>query len=47
MTTNMFGSILFAVTGAHIAAELYHFNTAQTGLLMGLPLTVGCTVGNT
>lgn len=45
MTANTYGSALFAVTGAHIAATLYHFNVAQTGLLMGVPLTVGCMVG--
>ena len=28
-----------------IASELYHFNTAQTGLLIGVPLTIGCLIG--
>lgn len=45
MTANTYGSALFAVTGSHIAAELYHFNVAQTGLLMGIPLTVGSMIG--
>ena len=44
-TTSTYGSILFAVTGASIASKVYHYNTFQTGLLMGLPLTVGCTLG--
>ena len=45
MTANTYGSTLFAVTGSHLAAKLYHFNVAQTGLLMGLPLTIGCMIG--
>ncbi|OCL01889.1 MFS general substrate transporter [Glonium stellatum] len=45
MTANTYGSALFAVTGSHLAAKLYHFNVAQTGLLMGLPLTIGCMLG--
>lgn len=42
MTANTYGSALFAVTGAKIAASTYHFNVAQTGLFIGLPLTIGC-----
>jgi len=45
MTTNTYGSALFAVTGSHLAASLYHFNSGQTGLLMGVPLTIGCMIG--
>lgn len=45
MTTNTYGSALFAVTGSHLVKELYDFNVAQTGLLMGLPLTIGCMIG--
>ena len=45
MTCNTYGSALFAVTGSHLAAELYDFDVAQTGLLMGLPLTIGCMIG--
>lgn len=45
MTANTYGSALFAVTGSHLAAKLYKFNVAQTGLLMGLPLTIGCMLG--
>jgi MFS family permease len=41
-TANTYGSTLFAVTGAKIASSVYHFNTAQTGLFIGVPLTVGC-----
>jgi len=45
MTANTYGSAQFAVTGSHLAAVLYKFDVAQTGLLMGIPLTVGCMVG--
>lgn len=45
MTANTYGSAQFAVTGAHLAAALYKFNVAQTGLLMGIPLTIGCMIG--
>jgi MFS family permease len=45
MTSNTYGSALFAVTGAKIAATVYHFNVAQTGLFIGLPLTIGCMIG--
>ncbi|KAJ9502362.1 hypothetical protein H2202_002428 [Exophiala xenobiotica] len=45
MTANTYGSTLFAVTGSHLARKLYHFNVAQTGLLMGLPQTIGCMIG--
>ena len=44
-TANTYGSALFAVTGASIASTKYHFNTFQTGLLMGTPLMVGCMIG--
>jgi hypothetical protein len=26
-------------------AKLYHFNVAQTGLLLSIPLLIGCLVG--
>jgi MFS family permease len=45
MTANTYGSALFAVTGSHIATKLYHFDVGQTGLLMGVPLTIGCMIG--
>jgi hypothetical protein len=45
MTTNTYGSLLFILTMPSISAELYHFNTAQTGLLIGIPLTIGCLMG--
>lgn len=45
MTANTYGSALFAVTGSHIAKATYNFNLEQTGLFMGVPLTVGCIMG--
>lgn len=45
MTANTWGSTQFAVTGSQLARQLYGFNVAQTGLLMGIPQTVGCMVG--
>lgn len=44
-TANTYGSALFAVTGSHLAAKVYHFDIEQTGLFMGIPLTVGCAIG--
>ncbi|KAJ5606674.1 hypothetical protein N7510_009455 [Penicillium lagena] len=46
-TANTYGSALFALTGSRIAAVQYDFNVAQTGLLMGIPLTIGCMIGET
>ena len=42
---NAYGSILFALTGAPIATETFNFHTDQIGLFMGIPLTVGCFIG--
>jgi MFS family permease len=44
-SSNTYGSALFAVTGAKIAAATYKFDVAQTGLFIGIPLTVGCMIG--
>ncbi|KAF9893244.1 hypothetical protein FE257_011674 [Aspergillus nanangensis] len=40
-----YGSPLFAVTGSLIGARFYGFNLEQTGLFLGLPLTIGCILG--
>lgn len=45
MTCFAYGTVLFAVTGSSIYAGLYHFNTAKTGLMLSLPLTIGCFIG--
>ena len=35
--TNTYGNILFVLTTSTISEDLYHFNTAQNGLLIGIP----------
>jgi hypothetical protein len=45
MVNLTYGSPLFAVTGSFICAKFYHFNLHQTGLFLGVPLTVGCLIG--
>ena len=45
MTANTYGSLLFALSGANVAAKYYNFDPGQTGLLMGVPLTIGCMIG--
>ena len=45
MVNLTYGSPLFAVTGSYICAKYFHFNLQQTGLFLGVPLTVGCLIG--
>jgi hypothetical protein len=45
MTAFGFGSVAFAVSGAQLFKTIYHFNTAQTGLLLGIPLLLGSILG--
>ena len=45
MVNLTYGSPLFAVTGSLIGKEYFHFNLEQTGLFLGVPLTVGCLIG--
>ena len=45
MTCFGYGSVLFATTGSSLFAEFYHFDTAQTGLLLSIPLIIGCLIG--
>jgi uncharacterized membrane protein YfcA len=45
MVNLTYGSPLFAVTGSFICAKFYHFNLHQTDLFLGVPLTVGCLIG--
>ena len=45
MTTNTYGSLVFVLTLSSICERLYHFNTGQTGLLIGVPLSIGCLIG--
>lgn len=39
------GSILFIISSANIFAKTYHFKPHQTGVLLGVPLTVGSLLG--
>lgn len=45
MTCFGYGSVFFAITGARLFAQLYHFNVAQTGLIISIPLLIGCLIG--
>lgn len=45
MTTNTYGSLLFVLTTSSVAEELYDFDTGQIGLLIGVPLSIGCLIG--
>ena len=45
MTAFGFGSVAFAVSGAQLFKTIYDFNTAQTGLLLGIPLLLGSALG--
>ncbi|KAK8101441.1 MFS general substrate transporter [Apiospora kogelbergensis] len=45
MTAFAYGSLLFGATGSVVFRSLYGFNTAQTGLVISLPLVVGCFLG--
>jgi MFS family permease len=40
-----YGSILFILTAANLFGSVYHFQPYQTGLLLGLPLTIGTLLG--
>ncbi|KAK4574908.1 hypothetical protein LTR86_000757 [Recurvomyces mirabilis] len=45
MTTFGYGSVLFASTGSQLFARYYHFDTAQTGLILSIPLLIGSFIG--
>lgn len=40
-----YGSILFIISSANIFGEIYKFQPFQTGLLLGIPLTIGTLLG--
>lgn len=42
-----YGSILFIISSANLFKAHYHFMPQQTGLLLGLPLTLGSLLGET
>jgi hypothetical protein len=45
MTCFGYGTVLFATTGASLFAKFYHFDVAQTGLMLSIPLLIGCLIG--
>ena len=45
MTCFGYGSVLFATTGSSIFTKLYGFSTAQTGLILSIPLLIGSLIG--
>jgi hypothetical protein len=40
-----YGTILYIVTSANLFKRTYHFDSRQTGMLLGLPLTIGGILG--
>lgn len=40
-----FGSVLFAASGALVFRTIYDFNLIQTGLILSIPLLIGCLIG--
>ena len=45
MTAFAFGSVLFAATGSKLFHVIYNFTVAQTGLMLSIPLLIGCLLG--
>ena len=45
MVNLTYGSLLFAVTGSYVGSAIFHFTQEQTGVFLGVPLTVGCLLG--
>lgn len=45
MTCFTYGTVMFAVTGAKLFSQFYDFTTGQTGLLLSIPLLIGCLIG--
>lgn len=40
-----YGTVLFALTGASLFTKLYGFTTAETGLILSIPLLIGGGIG--
>ena len=40
-----YGSILFIISSANLFRQIYHYAPQQTGLLLGIPITVGSLLG--
>ena len=45
MTAFGYGSVLFATTGSQLFNRFYHFSVSQTGLMLSIPLLIGCVIG--
>lgn len=45
MTAFGYGSVLFAATGSKLFHEYYDFSVSQTGLMLSIPLLIGCLIG--
>jgi hypothetical protein len=45
MTAFGYGSVIFATTGSQLFREFYGFTTSQTGLMLSVPLLIGCLIG--
>ncbi|KAH8811170.1 major facilitator superfamily domain-containing protein [Xylogone sp. PMI_703] len=45
MTAFGYGSVLFATTGSQLFKEFYDFSVSQTGLMLSVPLLIGCVIG--
>lgn len=45
MTAFGYGSVLFATTGSQLFHEYYDFSVSQTGLMLSIPLLIGCIIG--
>lgn len=44
-TSFAYGSILFIITSANLFGKIYHYQPQQTGLLLGIPITIGSLIG--
>lgn len=45
MTCFGYGSVLFATTGSQLFKQFYNFTVSQTGLMLSIPLLIGCVIG--
>ncbi len=45
MTAFGYGSVLFATTGSLLFTEFYGFSVSQVGLMLSIPLLIGCVIG--
>ncbi|KAF2114567.1 major facilitator superfamily domain-containing protein [Lophiotrema nucula] len=45
MTAFGYGSVIFATTGSQLFREFYGFTVSQTGLMLSIPLLIGCVIG--